>query len=161
LTIVLQKKYRKKKTPKNIQFAGFKILQLISKDILYEKTKLSKKLLFIAQKLRITFDTLVLGRKDFPIFHEMAGKSQGTYCRPMKNFFRLTFTEEFIDILIALFLPFPFLKQFMILPFSTKTLNLYNFFSSKQHQGFFCYFCSSIYNNLPTNCYFCGINFIN
>ncbi|AFP65277.1 hypothetical protein CMESO_78 (nucleomorph) [Chroomonas mesostigmatica CCMP1168] len=145
-----------KKEKKNI---SFRIFNFISEKNFEGPINLSLKLFFLGRKLKISFDTLVNGEKDFPIFHKISGESHGVYCRLKKNFFRTIFTEELLDIFISLFLPFSFGKQFIIRPFSTKNFTLLSKAFRKKKLGFFCHFCSSLYLFLPTNCYFCGINF--
>lgn len=146
------------KTRKKNIHGSLRILNIVSEIFLPETLDKSKKLILMAQALNTTIDTVVIGKDDFSIFYQMASKTKGVYCRPVKNLFKILYTEEFLDILITLFLPSPIIRQLIILPFTTKTFILLTSLSKARGIGFLCSFCSSIYANLPTSCYICGID---
>ncbi|ABW98085.1 hypothetical protein HAN_2g261 (nucleomorph) [Hemiselmis andersenii] len=136
-----------------------KITSIISSKTRKEHIAFSNQLFFLAQKNKFSFDTLLFGRKDCFFFHFLSEKTKGIYCRPLKNLFELAFTEEFITILLSLFLTSPFSREFYILPFSTKILNKKNTTNLIAKKKFSCPICFSIFNFLFTNCFVCGFVF--
>jgi hypothetical protein len=141
-------------------FFFFKILNFIIKKKKFKKFDQIKKLIIGCKKFGIIFDTFVFGKKDFPLFHKMCGKTDGIYCRPSKNFVKISFTEELIDILVSIFLPIIFIRQLFILPFSTRTSKQEKLIKNKKKINFLCSNCYSFFVFFPTSCFICGLDLI-
>ena len=115
----------------------------------------------LAKKYNINLDFYNISKKDNQFFHYGAYKTKGIYCKPKFNLEKLVIQKHFINCLISLYFFSISMRQFILLPLATKSIDRLQSKSMKNKSYFVCSYCFSILSTYPPHCFVCGLKISN
>jgi len=120
-----------------------------------------KRIFYISAKLEIILDFQNLNVKNIEIFHYGSYKTKGIYCKPLISSNLLMTTGNFLNLMVTLFLPYFYNRQFLVLPIPTRSAyEMYrNNFVLKKY--FICFSCFSFFSFFFPKCLICGTVTVN